>query len=53
MVAIAEPRARHPKPTVSIVPYAYGTELFFASFPSAAAAGYWATFTESIRDKSP
>jgi hypothetical protein len=48
MVAIAEPRARHLKPTVSIVPYR--TDLFFASFPS---TSYWATFTESLRDKSP
>jgi len=36
------------KPSVSIVPY--GTDLSFASFPS---TSYWATFTESLRDKSP
>jgi hypothetical protein len=34
MVAIAEPRARDPKPTVSIVPHAHGTDLFFAYFPA-------------------
>jgi hypothetical protein len=32
MLAIAEPRARDPKPTVSIVPH--GTDLFFAYFPA-------------------
>ena len=45
MLAIAEPRERDQKPTVSIVPY--GTDLFFASFPS---TSYWATFVRSLRD---
>jgi hypothetical protein len=29
MLAIAAPRARDQKPTVSIVPYAYGTDIRF------------------------
>jgi hypothetical protein len=47
MVAIAEPRARDPKPTVSIVPD--GTDLFFALFPS---TSYWATFVGSLAPKA-
>jgi hypothetical protein len=29
-----------------------GRTFLFASFPSPAAAGYWATFTKSLRDES-
>jgi len=47
MLAIAEPRAK-PKAECFYCPY--GTDLPFASFPS---TSYWATFTESLRDKSP
>ena len=50
MLAIAELRA---KPKAECFYRPYGTDLPFASFPSPAAAGYWATFTESLRDKSP
>jgi len=47
MRAIAEPRA---KPKAECFYRPYGTDLPFASFPS---TSYWATFTESLRDKSP
>jgi hypothetical protein len=47
MLAIAEPRA---KPKAECFYRPYGTDLPFASFPS---TSYWATFTESLRDKSP
>jgi hypothetical protein len=50
MRAIAEPRAT-PKAECFYRPY--GTDLPFTSFPSPAAAGYWATFTESLRGISP
>jgi hypothetical protein len=46
MLAIAEPRA---KPKAQCFYRPYGTDLPFASFPS---TSYWATFTESLRDKS-
>jgi hypothetical protein len=45
MLAIAEPRA---KPKAECFDRPYGTDLPFASFPS---TPYWATFTESLRDK--
>jgi hypothetical protein len=41
-------RMRNQKPSVSIVPLT-GRACFFASFPS---TSYWATFTESLRDKA-
>jgi len=44
-------RVRNQKPSLSIVPT--GRTCLFASFLSPAAAGYWATFAESLRDKSP
>ena len=47
MLAIAEPRAKR-KAECFYRPY--GTDLPFASFPS---TSDWATFTESLRDKSP
>jgi hypothetical protein len=47
MLAIAEPRAR-PKPSISIVPNANGTDLFFASFPSTSC---WATFVRFLQDR--
>src|ERR1700747_230978 len=47
MLAIAESRA---KPKAECFYRPYGTDLPFASFPS---ISYWATFTESLRDKSP
>jgi hypothetical protein len=47
MLAIAELRA---KPKAECFYRPYGTDLPFASFPS---TSYWATFTESLRDKSP
>ena len=47
MLAIAEPRA---KPKAECFHRPYGTDLPFTSFPS---TSYWATFTESLRDKSP
>jgi hypothetical protein len=47
MLAIAEPRA---KPKAECFYRPYGTDLPFTSFPS---TSYWATFTESLRDKSP
>jgi hypothetical protein len=47
MLAIAEPRA---KPKAQCFDRPCGTDLPFASFPS---TSYWATFTESLRDKSP
>jgi hypothetical protein len=50
MLAIAEPRA---KPKAECFYRPYETDLPFTSFPSPGAAGYWATFTESLRDKSP
>ena len=50
MLAIAEPRA---KPKAQCFYRPDGTDLPFTSFPSPAAAAYWATFTESLRDKSP
>jgi hypothetical protein len=37
-----------PKPSISIVPY--GTDLFFASFPSPEVFRGWATFVRSLRD---
>jgi hypothetical protein len=46
MLAIAEPRAK-PKAEWFYRPH---TDLPFTSFPS---TSYWATFTESLRDKSP
>jgi hypothetical protein len=49
MLAIAEPRA---KPKAQCFYRPDGTDLPFTSFPSPAAAAYWATFTESLRDKS-
>jgi hypothetical protein len=50
MLAVAERRAR-PRAERFDRPLRDG-RVFFASFPSPAAAGYWATFTESLRDKS-
>ena len=47
MLAIAESRA---KPKAECFYRPYGTDLPFASFPS---TSYWATFTKSLRDKSP
>ena len=47
MLAIAEPRA---KSKAECFDRPYGTDLPFTSFPS---TSYWATFTESLRDKSP
>jgi hypothetical protein len=47
MLAIAEPRA---KSKAECFHRPYGTDLPFTSFPS---TSYWATFTESLRDKSP
>jgi hypothetical protein len=47
ILAIAEPRA---KPKAECFDRPYGTDLPFTSFPS---TSYWATFTESLRDKSP
>jgi hypothetical protein len=47
MLAIAEPRA---KPKAQCFYRPYGTDLPFTSFPS---TSYWATFTESLRDKNP
>ena len=47
MLAIAEPRA---KSKAECFYRPYGTDLPFASFPN---TSYWATFTESLRDKSP
>ena len=43
-------RVQDQKPRISIVPNANGTDLFFASFPSPAVAGYWATFVRSLPD---
>ncbi len=50
MLAIAERRAR-PKAERFLSSFP-GRTCLFASFPSPAAAGYWATFTESLRDRS-
>jgi hypothetical protein len=47
MLRIAEPRA---KSKAKRFDRPYGTDLPFTSFPS---TSYWATFTESLRDKSP
>jgi hypothetical protein len=47
MLAIAEPRA---KSKAECFYRPYGTDLPFTSFPS---TSYWATFTESLRNKSP
>jgi hypothetical protein len=47
MLTIAEPRAK-PKAERFYRPFRDG-RVFFASFPS---TSYWATFTESLRDKS-
>jgi len=47
MLAIAEPRA---KSKAECFDRPYGTDLPFTSFPS---TSYWATFTESLRNKSP
>src|ERR1700745_2263735 len=47
MLAIAEPRA---KSNAECFYRPYGTDLPFTSFPS---TSYWATFTESLRNKSP
>jgi hypothetical protein len=47
MLAIAEPRA---KSRAECFDRPYGTDLPFALFPS---TSYWATFTESLRNKSP
>jgi hypothetical protein len=44
-------RVRNQKPSLSIAPT--GRTCLFVSFLSPAAAGYWATFAESLRDKSP
>ena len=54
MLAIAAPRARDQKPTVSIVPYAYGTDIRFLHHVPALRTGpgtsYRATFVMSLRD---
>jgi hypothetical protein len=47
MLRIAEPRA---KSKAECFDRPYGTDLPFTSFPS---TSYWATFTESLRNKSP
>jgi hypothetical protein len=47
MLGIAEPRA---KSKAECFDRPYGTDLPFTSFPS---TSYWATFTESLRNKSP
>src|ERR1700751_3003189 len=47
MLGIAEPRA---KPKAEWFYRPHGTDLPFTSFPS---TSYWATFTESLRGKSP
>jgi hypothetical protein len=47
MLAIAEPRA---KSKAECFDRPYWTDMPFTSFPS---TSYWATFTESLRDKSP
>jgi hypothetical protein len=46
MLAIAKPRA---KPKAERFYRPCGTDVTFASFPS---TSYWATLTESLRDKS-
>jgi hypothetical protein len=47
MLGIAEPRA---KSKAECFDRPCGTDLPFTSFPS---TSYWATFTESLRNKSP
>ena len=46
MLGIAEPRT---KSKAECFDRPYGTDLPFTSFPS---TSYWATFIESLRDKS-